>query len=43
MSLEAPGTSGIKVRMRSSYENKYSGDTVNSTTNGSWKYLYFSH
>ncbi|MGW0968012.1 YncE family protein [Streptomyces sp. NPDC002516] len=43
VSLESPGTSGVKVRMRASYENKYSGDNVNSTTNGSWKYLYFSN
>ncbi|MER5656919.1 Ig-like domain repeat protein [Streptomyces sp. NPDC002131] len=41
--LEAPGTSGIKVRMRSSYINNSSGDNVNSTTYGSWKYLYFSN
>ncbi|WP_406838127.1 YncE family protein [Streptomyces sp. AHU1] len=43
VSLKSPGTSGVKVRMRFSYENKYSGDNVNSTTNGSWKYLYFSN
>ncbi|MFF3452377.1 YncE family protein [Streptomyces sp. NPDC002667] len=43
VSLKSPGASGIKVRMRSSYENEYSGDNVNSTTHGSWKYLYFSN
>ncbi|MGW3663943.1 YncE family protein [Streptomyces sp. NPDC005141] len=43
VSLEAPGESGIKVRIRSSYINNSSGDNVNSTTYGSWKYLYFSN
>ncbi|MEU6535798.1 Ig-like domain repeat protein [Streptomyces sp. NPDC047000] len=43
VSLDAPGTSGIKVRMRSSYINNASGDNVNTTTYGSWKYLYFSN
>ncbi|MFV5991668.1 YncE family protein [Streptomyces sp. NPDC056231] len=41
--LEAPGQSGIKARMRSVYVNRSSGDTVNTTTYGSWKYLYFSN
>lgn len=41
--LEAPGQSGIKARMRSVYVNGSSGDTVNTTTYGSWKYLYFSN
>ncbi|MFE7387277.1 YncE family protein [Streptomyces sp. NPDC057582] len=40
--LEAPGQSGIRARMRSVYVNGSSGDTVNTTTYGSWKYLYFS-
>ncbi|MFF5405547.1 YncE family protein [Streptomyces misionensis] len=43
VSLGAPGTSGIKARMRSSYINNSSGDNVNTTTYGSWKYLYFSN
>jgi len=43
VSLKSPGASGVRVRMRSSYENKYAGDNVNSTTHGSWKYLYFSN
>ncbi|MFC9844028.1 YncE family protein [Streptomyces sp. NPDC060223] len=43
VSLEAPGESGIRARMRSAYINGSSGDTVNSTTYGSWKYLYFSN
>ncbi|MGW3661249.1 YncE family protein [Streptomyces sp. NPDC005151] len=41
--LVAPGQSGIKARMRSVYVNGSSGDTVNTTTYGSWKYLYFSN
>ncbi|MFD8690204.1 YncE family protein [Streptomyces sp. NPDC059651] len=41
--LGAPGKSGIKARMRAVYVNASSGDTVNSTTYGSWKYLYFSN
>jgi hypothetical protein len=28
--------------MRSSYINDSSGDTVNSTTHGAWKYLTFT-
>ncbi|QIJ63746.1 Ig-like domain repeat protein [Streptomyces sp. JB150] len=43
VSLEAPGESGIKARMRSVYVNGSSGDNVNSTTYGSWKYLYFTN
>ncbi|MFE3162992.1 YncE family protein [Streptomyces sp. NPDC059224] len=41
--LGAPGQSGIRARMRSVYVNGSSGDTVNSTTYGGWKYLYFSN
>ncbi|MET7450586.1 Ig-like domain repeat protein [Streptomyces sp. NPDC005574] len=41
--LEAPGQAGIKARMRSVYVNGSSGDSVNSTTYGAWKYLYFSN
>ncbi|MCF1506716.1 Ig-like domain repeat protein [Streptomyces glomeratus] len=41
--LEAPGESGIRARMRSVYVNGSSGDSVNSTTYGAWKYLYFSN
>ncbi|WP_322109152.1 hypothetical protein [Streptomyces atratus] len=40
--LEAPGESGIRARMRSSYVKGSSGDNVNSTTHGAWKYLYFT-
>ncbi|MFJ8537085.1 Ig-like domain repeat protein [Streptomyces sp. NPDC093591] len=43
VSLEAPGESGIRARVRSVYVNGSSGDTVNSTTYGAWKYLYFSN
>ncbi|MFB6961669.1 YncE family protein [Streptomyces sp. NPDC056309] len=43
VSLEAPGTSGIRARMRSSYINGSSGDTVNSTTHGAWKYFTFTN
>ncbi|MFC3573557.1 Ig-like domain repeat protein [Streptomyces yaanensis] len=43
VSLEAPGESGIRARMRSVYVNGSSGDSVNSTTYGAWKYLYFSN
>ncbi|CAM5425462.1 hypothetical protein STANM309S_00187 [Streptomyces tanashiensis] len=38
-----PGESGWKVRVRSAYINGSSGDSVNSTTYGAWKYLYFSN
>ncbi|GCB51701.1 YncE family protein [Streptomyces sp. NL15-2K] len=41
--LDAPGESGIRARMRSSYINGSSGDTVNSTTHGAWKYLTFTN
>ncbi|MFE0174295.1 WD40 repeat domain-containing protein [Streptomyces sp. NPDC059002] len=40
--LDAPGQSGIRARIRSSYVNASSGDTVNSTTHGAWKYLNFT-
>ncbi|MFC9245035.1 YncE family protein [Streptomyces sp. NPDC057136] len=42
ISLGAPGESGIRARTRSVYVNGTSGDNVNSTTYGAWKYLYFS-
>lgn len=43
ITLRAPDESGIRARMRSVYVNGSSGDNVNSTTYGSWKYLYFSN
>ncbi|MBO1337453.1 Ig-like domain repeat protein [Streptomyces sp. VRA16 Mangrove soil] len=42
VSLGAPGESGVKARVRTSYINNSSGDNVNSTTHSSWKYLYFT-
>ncbi|WP_460066554.1 Ig-like domain repeat protein [Streptomyces sp. YKOK-I1] len=42
VTLEAPGESGIRARMRSSYINGSSGDSVNSTTHGAWKYFVFT-
>ncbi|MFJ4523677.1 YncE family protein [Streptomyces sp. NPDC088810] len=33
---------GWRFRVRSSYINSASGDTVNSTTHGAWKYLTFT-
>ncbi|MFD4571582.1 YncE family protein [Streptomyces sp. NPDC058417] len=41
--LGAPGESGIRARVRSSYVNGSSGDSVNSTTHGAWKYLAFTN
>ncbi|WP_055535470.1 hypothetical protein, partial [Streptomyces graminilatus] len=41
--LPAPGESGIRARMRSAYVSGASGDNVNATTFGPWKYLYFSN
>ncbi|WP_250298910.1 Ig-like domain repeat protein [Streptomyces sp. A 4/2] len=41
--LAGTHTTGYKMRMRSSYVNSSSGDTVNSTTNGAWKYFYFTN
>ncbi|MEU6125738.1 Ig-like domain repeat protein [Streptomyces sp. NPDC047123] len=40
--LKAPGQSGIRARIRSAYVNASSGDNVNSTTYGAWKYLNFT-
>ncbi|MHA5049659.1 Ig-like domain repeat protein [Streptomyces sp. SD15] len=33
---------GYRMRVRSSYYNNTSGDTVNSTTHGAWKYFIFT-
>ena len=33
---------GYRMRMRSSYVNASSCDTVNSTTHGAWKYFIFT-
>ncbi|MER5684545.1 hypothetical protein [Streptomyces sp. NPDC002205] len=33
---------GYRMCMRSSYVNNSSGDNVNSTTHGAWKYFLFT-
>ena len=33
---------GYRMRVRASYVNGSSGDSVNSTTDGAWKYFYFT-
>jgi hypothetical protein len=33
---------GYRMRVRSSYYNGTSGDNVNSTTHGDWKYFIFT-
>lgn len=43
VSIEAPGEAGIRARMRSSYIDGASGDNVNSTTHGGWKYIIFTN
>ncbi|MDT0463889.1 YncE family protein [Streptomyces gibsoniae] len=43
VNLGHPGESGIRARVRSAYINGSSGDTVNSTTYGAWKYFYFTN
>ncbi|MER5478411.1 Ig-like domain repeat protein [Streptomyces sp. NPDC002734] len=43
VNLGASGEAGIKARVRTNYINNSSGDNVNSTTYGSWKYLYFTN
>ncbi|SDP00287.1 hypothetical protein [Actinacidiphila guanduensis] len=40
--LGAPGVSGIRARVRASYVKGTSGDSLNTTTHGSWVYLYFT-
>ncbi|MGX1882496.1 Ig-like domain repeat protein [Streptomyces sp. NPDC055287] len=40
--LTGPHDTGYRLRMRSSYINSSSGDTVNSTTHGAWKYFTFT-
>ncbi|MFJ2885510.1 beta-propeller fold lactonase family protein [Streptomyces sp. NPDC087305] len=43
VNLGHPGTSGIRARVRTSYIDPSSGDSVNTTTYGTWNYLYFSN
>ncbi|MER5771002.1 Ig-like domain repeat protein [Streptomyces sp. NPDC001985] len=40
--LNGPHETGYRLRMRSSYINGSSGDTVNSTTHGPWRYFTFT-
>ncbi|MEU9759808.1 Ig-like domain-containing protein [Streptomyces sp. NPDC047987] len=42
VNLGHSGKSGIRARVRSAYINSGSGDTVNSTTYGGWKYFIFT-
>ncbi|MFD8112410.1 YncE family protein [Streptomyces microflavus] len=42
VTLTGPHDTGYKMRVRSSYVNSSSGDTVNSTTHGAWKYFIFT-
>ncbi|MCX5396799.1 Ig-like domain repeat protein [Streptomyces sp. NBC_00102] len=41
--IPAPGEVGIRARIRATYVDGASGDNVNSTTYGAWKYLYFAN
>ncbi|MEU4092482.1 Ig-like domain repeat protein [Streptomyces sp. NPDC026673] len=42
VTLLGPHDTGYRMRMRASYVNGSSGDNVNSTTYGAWKYFYFT-
>lgn len=42
VNLTGTPPTGIRFRIRSSYVNSYSGDTVNSTTSSAWKYFIFT-
>ena len=42
VTLNGTHDTGYKMRVRSSYVNGSSGDSVNSTTHGSWKYFIFT-
>ncbi|MFD4859173.1 YncE family protein [Streptomyces atratus] len=42
VNLGHSGKSGVRARVRSSYINGTSGDSVNSTTYGAWKYFVFT-
>ncbi|MFJ5213250.1 Ig-like domain repeat protein, partial [Streptomyces sp. NPDC088354] len=41
--LPGPGESGIRARVRVSYIKGSSGDSLNTTTYGDWKYLNFTN
>jgi hypothetical protein len=43
VTVGAPGEAGIRARVRSSYIDGASGDNVNATTHGAWKYLVFTN
>ncbi|MEU3526431.1 Ig-like domain repeat protein [Streptomyces sp. NPDC038707] len=42
VTLIGPHDTGYRMRVRASYVDGSSGDIVNSTTNGAWKYFYFT-
>ncbi|MEW1865629.1 Ig-like domain repeat protein [Streptomyces sp. NPDC088194] len=42
VNLGAPGKSGLRARIRAVYVENGSGDNVNATTYGSWKYMDFT-
>ncbi|WP_176735710.1 YncE family protein [Actinacidiphila rubida] len=43
VAIGAPGQSGIRVRVKADYIDTASGDYVNTSTYGAWKYLYFTN
>ncbi|MFE7464910.1 Ig-like domain repeat protein [Streptomyces sp. NPDC057499] len=42
VTLQGTHDTGYRMRVRASYVNGSSGDTVNSTTHGAWQYFYFT-
>lgn len=40
--LIGPHETGLRMRMRSSYERGNSGDSLNATTRGAWRYFIFT-
>ncbi|MFJ2090782.1 Ig-like domain repeat protein [Streptomyces sp. NPDC087901] len=42
VTLTGTHETGYRMRVRASYVNNTSGDNVNSTTHGAWKYFYFT-
>lgn len=42
VTLLGPHDTGYRMRMRASYIQGSSGDNLNSTTSGAWKYFYFT-
>ncbi|NEB00125.1 Ig-like domain repeat protein [Streptomyces sp. SID13726] len=43
VNLGHAGTAGVRARIRAVYVDPSSGDSVNTTTIGSWQYFYFSN